>query len=134
MSEHYGNQTTEWFAAEKARIRVMTRCAFCNMRLSVHSPPNGVDVEAFAILPCGHAFGFGCLEMWLEHTPECPTCGASAKHRRCGHLVELEKKQQIHKRIFLDVTDLAEFPSRCHDCTHRERRERRERQGASNRY
>lgn len=131
MPAHRGNQTTEWITAVLAHVKVKAKCELCNLRLSVHEPPDGTSVEAFAILPCGHAFGYECLGVWLQHSPHCPTCRASAKHRRCGHLVTLEKKQQTDKRIYLEMMDPADFPSRCFDCRHRERRERREREAES---
>ncbi|KAI1166917.1 hypothetical protein F5B18DRAFT_648324 [Nemania serpens] len=130
MSTHIDNQTTEWLAALTAHIRIMTKCPFCNFRLSVHEPPNGTDVQAFTILPCGHAFGYDCIKEWLESSPQCPTCDASAEHPRCGHLAKLEKMEQKDNKLYLEIMDPADFPALCDDCRRRER-ERRERERTS---
>lgn len=54
------------------------------------------DVEEWAWLPCGHAFGNVCIEKWLysQQGPRgigggasCPLCNRSMVHRKCGHIV-----------------------------------------------
>jgi hypothetical protein len=43
-----------------------------------------------AVLPCGHVFGWVCLQFWLEARPgkgSCPTCRFPLRHDACGHAV-----------------------------------------------
>ncbi|KAI3317255.1 hypothetical protein HD806DRAFT_527238 [Xylariaceae sp. AK1471] len=120
MPSHYGNQTLEWMGVLSGGGQVKTKCKLCNLRLSINEPPNGQDVQAFTILPCGHAFGYDCIKTLFQadHSAQCPSCGASAKHRRCGHLPKFRKMEQKDKNLTFKMVDPDGLPSRCEYCVH----------------
>ncbi|KAI0395956.1 hypothetical protein F5Y17DRAFT_160796 [Xylariaceae sp. FL0594] len=88
------------------------------------------EAEAFCVLPCGHAFGHACMDQWLrirlhttsdgDTTTTCPSCRASLRHERCGHVVRLRRleygrvsnmRQAIEECIYED-----QLPGVCKDC------------------
>ncbi|KAK7757158.1 hypothetical protein SLS62_000707 [Diatrype stigma] len=80
--------------ADEARTEIAIPCSICTKNLAI--PCRGADItdethEAFAVLPCGHGFGFVCLCAWLAKSqwdhrfqgqgdgrdpfrPQCPAC------------------------------------------------------------
>ncbi|EJT74053.1 hypothetical protein GGTG_07902 [Gaeumannomyces tritici R3-111a-1] len=61
-------------------------CPICQE--SVGEPTADGITETWASLPCGHAFGSGCIKTWLAITdhPTCPICRLSMAHS-CRHPV-----------------------------------------------
>ncbi|KAH8158084.1 hypothetical protein CIB48_g10160 [Xylaria polymorpha] len=112
------NQTFEWAGILVSGGELKVNCAICKSRLSLHEPPDNKEVEAFTILPCGHAFGYDCIKAWFQmgHPAKCPSCGASAKHSACGHLAKLRKMQQENKSLTLEMVDRDGLPPSCDDC------------------
>ncbi|KAK7752768.1 Checkpoint protein hus1 [Diatrype stigma] len=54
------------------------------------------QVEPFAVVPCGHIFGYHCLSKWAweeitdSKPPTCPICRLKLVHPGCGHLVRIQ--------------------------------------------
>jgi hypothetical protein len=115
------NQSTEWVAVASTTGSLKVECGLCKSRLSICELTNGRDVEAFTILPCGHAFGYVCVQNLFQRddSASCPTCGFSAKHSGCGHLAQLNKMEQEvdTKKIKIYEVDPEEFPSQCDACS-----------------
>jgi hypothetical protein len=40
-----------------------------------------------ALLPCGHVFGWECLQVWLRDHNNCPSCRLEFKHKWCKHKI-----------------------------------------------
>ncbi|KAI8945996.1 hypothetical protein F4801DRAFT_593716 [Xylaria longipes] len=120
MVSQYNNQTFEWLGILAGGGTIDTKCAICDSRLSLYEPPNNNGVEAFTVLPCGHAFGYECVKFWFQtdDMAKCPTCGVSAKHSGCGHLAKLRKMQQEDKNLNLKMPDNEPLPSRCDYCVY----------------
>ncbi|KAK7755472.1 hypothetical protein SLS62_002401 [Diatrype stigma] len=54
-------------------------CGICqdrNLALTNHYKTQRTRAthEAYAVLPCGHAFGYRCVHKWLYGNRSCPTC------------------------------------------------------------
>lgn len=82
------------------------KCSICQTRrlrlpvkISKSLRRNNRSTEPIAVLPCGHFYGYPCLDRWLSDkarnisdgdNPDCPTCRKSACHEECGHTIEIQ--------------------------------------------
>jgi hypothetical protein len=83
------------------------------------------EYETFAILPCGHAFGYTCIQTWFATTarPDCPFCRKAMRHSTCGHVVDVQPiifgdGANIHNVLVLaPLLHNEELPPLCPRCT-----------------
>ncbi|KAI1179624.1 hypothetical protein F4777DRAFT_600416 [Nemania sp. FL0916] len=79
MSDNYAPNWLPFFSPDGDVLPDVffgVECQVCNKRLAICEPANNDDVEDFAVLPCGHAFGHECVSQWLRAAgnPNCPSC------------------------------------------------------------
>lgn len=85
------------------------------------------QVEPFAVVPCGHMFGYHCLSKWVweeitdSKIPSCPVCRLKLVHAGCGHLVRIQpynvrapRRSQLPPTIHEGGT----FNDFCEHCEH----------------
>ncbi|KAI8625771.1 hypothetical protein F5Y19DRAFT_488778 [Xylariaceae sp. FL1651] len=102
-------------------VQSFVECQICNKKLAIVERPDGENVEAYTVLPCGHSFGIACIKTWLESADTCPSCRRSLTHRRCGHQVSLWAIQagsnmNMRNEILDGLAVDGELPSRCLNC------------------
>jgi len=77
-------------------LSIEVECAVCNKDLAVtkradrHNDNDNDNCEPFTILPCGHAFGYDCIEHWMstnEENASCPSCRKPLTFA-CGHQIQ----------------------------------------------
>jgi hypothetical protein len=102
-----------------ADILFAVDCQICRKRLAISEPPDAEEVESFAVLPCGHAFG--CERHWINGSddPTCPSCRFSLRHSRCEHKfvprpIELNNSTNMYDAISQSI--VGELPPLCRDC------------------
>ncbi|KAI1759221.1 hypothetical protein GGR53DRAFT_527821 [Hypoxylon sp. FL1150] len=91
------------------RIILDLTCRICNYRNldvpAIVAPRLDAEfcqeAEPFTVLPCGHFFGSGCLQVWLRtsedealndqrpYRPSCPYCRCPLTYEGCGHPLKL---------------------------------------------
>ncbi|KAI0401370.1 hypothetical protein F4802DRAFT_618955 [Xylaria palmicola] len=96
-------------------------CEVCNNRLAITEAPNGVDVEEFTVLPCGHALGYECLSQWLRVSvdPTCPHCRSPLFYDCERNLVPRSIKpdgSNMHDAISDCISETGELPMLCSEC------------------
>ncbi|KAI0856564.1 hypothetical protein F4860DRAFT_506666 [Xylaria cubensis] len=118
MSSTRSNLTFDWVGVIATHGTIKVPCGICGLRLSVHHPPKEYQVESFTILPCGHAFGYKCIQalFQIDDSALCPSCEVSARHSGCGHLAKLGKMQQEDKNLTLEMVDKDGLPALCDHC------------------
>ncbi|KAI8623261.1 hypothetical protein F5Y19DRAFT_389739 [Xylariaceae sp. FL1651] len=79
--------------------------------------------ETFAVLPCGHAFGYTCIRVWLEsnHEPNCPICRKTMGHSTCRHIVDVQpivpgNGYNIHQALSHVLSGNEQIPPVCPRC------------------
>ncbi|KAI1746931.1 hypothetical protein F4782DRAFT_522905 [Xylaria castorea] len=101
-------------------------CQICQqaplkMAISADNPHPGVT----AILPCGHIFCHGCINIWLTSHKSCPFCRTSMTHPGCMHQVQprLIAQDTIHTlpETLANGGTIGEF---CFKCTEKHTRHR----------
>ncbi|KAI2635960.1 hypothetical protein GGS21DRAFT_489675 [Xylaria nigripes] len=68
----------------KPKVNMDVQCHFCGKSLAINCY-EGEDHEDFAMLPCGHVFGYNCITEHFSRDHSCPKCSKSMIHRGCGH-------------------------------------------------
>lgn len=54
-----------------------------------------LEDASFCSLNCGHCFHTVCAHQWLERSPTCPSCRASAKKRQVRALTGIDAVQDV---------------------------------------
>ncbi|CAJ2511293.1 Uu.00g069180.m01.CDS01 [Anthostomella pinea] len=90
LVDHYTPNWLDYFSPDGdllGDVLLQVDCQICDKKLAIIQPPDDEN-EAYTVLPCGHAFGYNCIQLWLEggNNPTCPSCRKSLEHRDCGHL------------------------------------------------
>ncbi|KAJ2978045.1 hypothetical protein NUW58_g7618 [Xylaria curta] len=57
----------------KSGVEIAVDCAICRQSLAITQCAD-YQHESFTVLPCGHVFGFECIEQWFREAGNCPTC------------------------------------------------------------
>ncbi|KAI0103172.1 hypothetical protein GGR51DRAFT_573357 [Nemania sp. FL0031] len=102
-------------------VNLAVDCGICGNKLAITQPDND-DNETFAVLPCGHVFGYRCISQWLHRSqsPTCPTCRRSLQHLICGHKIRprqiLGTEFNIHRDLEVVIEDGEDLPGRCASC------------------
>ncbi|KAI1504297.1 hypothetical protein F5X99DRAFT_371699 [Biscogniauxia marginata] len=68
-------------------------CAICREPLAIFQREDDSN-HAWACLPCGHLFGYDCIQTWFRSTfpyPACPSCRKHMIHNRCRHMWRAHK-------------------------------------------
>lgn len=80
--------------------------------------------ESTAILPCGHVFCLGCIDVWLASHASCPFCRTSMTHAECGHQVQprLIAQDTIHT-LPETLANGGKIGRICFKCNERDRKE-----------
>ncbi|KAI0019771.1 hypothetical protein F4780DRAFT_404536 [Xylariomycetidae sp. FL0641] len=97
-------------------------CQICGVKeLAIVQPPDD-DHEEYVVLPCGHAFGFACVNLWLNGPnghPSCPACRKPVRHG-CSHGVLRALKPADGFNIHREIPDIAgaaeSLPRQCARC------------------
>ncbi|KAI0973076.1 hypothetical protein F4678DRAFT_478290 [Xylaria arbuscula] len=103
-------------------VSFLVDCQICRKNLAITHPATGDDFEMFCVLPCGHAFGYECLKLWLEASDyaTCPSCRFSLWHRRCNHYITAEPLylgvENMHRSISESIAGHEGLPPNCESC------------------
>ncbi|KAI5926870.1 hypothetical protein F4810DRAFT_707406 [Camillea tinctor] len=95
LRDHYLPQILRYFDSDgnpKPRWSCSIDCAICREPLAIFQPADA-DHHAFTCLPCGHVFGYKCINTWLttcESEPACPSCRMSLIHSGCHCLTKIK--------------------------------------------
>ncbi|RYC56659.1 hypothetical protein CHU98_g9559 [Xylaria longipes] len=101
-------------------MNLCVECGICGTGLAINQRADQ-DHEAFAMLPCGHLFGYRCITRWVEQMPNCPQCRMNMVHRACGHDITINEMEgglgfNIHRDLPAALGASQQIPSRCNAC------------------
>ncbi|TGJ78249.1 hypothetical protein E0Z10_g10517 [Xylaria hypoxylon] len=101
-------------------VTLSVECGICRTELAITKQPDD-DHESFAMLPCGHVFGYQCIIEWFSRKPSCPVCRKNFRYHGCGHLISLRDIQggsrfNIRRDLPEAMNPGEQLPDLCFNC------------------